>query len=46
MKAIRLHTHGNTWKYTLDVFSLRVVFWRVKKVNALGHRVKLIDINI
>jgi len=36
---IKLHTNGNTWQYTLDIGKLRLVFKRVKRINALGQRV-------
>jgi len=32
MKIFRLHKDGNTWKYTLDVYKLRVC-WKPIKPN-------------
>lgn len=45
MKNIRLHTNGNTWKYTLDIFRLRIVFKRNFPVDSLGRKVPHIDIS-
>jgi len=28
---MKLHTKGNTWKYTLDIYKLRICFYRVKQ---------------
>ena len=38
-RYIRLHTQGNTWKYTLDIGRLRVAWCRLMKVNTLGIKV-------
>lgn len=44
-KTIRLHSNGNTWKYTLDIFEFRLCWWRRKKVNRLNQRVPIITFN-
>ena len=45
MNFISLHTDGNTWKYTLDISILRMVWWRLEKVNSAG-KVPTVIINV
>ncbi len=41
---IKLHTRGNTWKYTLDIYKLRICFYRVRKTNDLDLPVSIVGI--
>ena len=47
MKEALIHFHNNcnTWKYTLDVYRLRICWWRKKKVNSLNMKVPVIAIS-
>jgi len=42
--GLRYHAHGSTWKYTLDIYKLRICWWRRHKVNRLGFSVPVIGI--
>jgi len=45
MKLFNFHSDGNTWKYTLDILNIRIVFKRRKKFNSLGDKIPYIKID-
>lgn len=44
-KLYNFHNQGNTWKYTLDVYKLRICWFRMKKTNSINKKISLIGMN-
>lgn len=48
MTSFRLHTKGSCWKYTLDIWKLRIVFYRqpnTPKYDCWGRKIRCINFN-
>ena len=44
----KLHTKGSCWKYTLDIWKLRIVFYRrpnLPKHDYWGRKIRCINFN-